>query len=146
MSFLQLFFPIATVVLSAACFVCYKTGKPARELLAEKRKAEADKAERDARDLVIRQRQADFSKDFMEMFDHVLRDPDRYTRTVDYRTNSKYPHVTSLIDQFRNWEQIGRINRDQEKQISGLNKTVRELRAEVKEVHRAMALCTGGDY
>lgn len=44
MSLLELFFPIATVVLAVGCYTCYRTGKPARELLAEKRAAEAKKA------------------------------------------------------------------------------------------------------
>lgn len=44
MSLLELFFPIATVVLAAGCYTCYKTDKPARELLKEKQEAEAKKA------------------------------------------------------------------------------------------------------
>jgi len=147
MSLLELFFPIATVVLAVGCYTCYRTGKPARELLAEKRQAEAEKKEREERDGRERNRQNLFNKEFLEMFDAVLRDPQRYLTPSlhSHRSGWKYPAIKDLIDQTRHWEQLGRTNRSQENQINDLIKSHRELRAEVKEVHRAMALNTG-DY
>lgn len=146
MSLLELFFPIATVVLAVGCYTCYRTGKPARELLKEKRQAEAEKKEREERDGRERNRQNLFNKEFLEMLDAVLRDPGRYCNTLSFGKSALYPQVASLVDQLRNWEQLARTNRSQEKQITDLIKSHRELRAEVKEVHRAMALCTGGDF
>lgn len=82
MSLLELFFPIATVVLAAGCYTCYKTGKPARELLAEKQAAEAKKAAED----VIRLAREESDKEMMRHVAKALKVLFSEARDYNHRT------------------------------------------------------------
>ncbi|WP_053269400.1 hypothetical protein [Pseudomonas chlororaphis] len=102
----------------------------AQEALEKKQREEAAGREKNRRHV--------HQGETVEFLDMILANPERYCATTSFRGGWKYPHVKSLVDQFRHWEQVGRTNRSQEKQISELSRTIRELRAEVKEVHRKL--------
>lgn len=113
----------------------------------EKAQKEAEKAAKAKAYAQEQDRQELFNKEFLTMFDEVLRHPERFTRTVSMHGNqSKYPYITSLIELFRNYEQTLRINRDQSERITSMQQTIREIRKEIKEVHQAVSTFNGAPY
>lgn len=139
MSLLDLLFPVATVVLGVGCFACYRSNKPLREKAAKEAQEAAEKKAREEAAGRERTRADNFRKEVLEDLEFLLRDPHRATGEYTTRNSgTRYPLLHNLVEQFRHWEQMGRTNRSQEKQIADLNKIVRELRAEIKEVHRKL--------
>ena len=139
MSFASFIFPITTVVLAVACFACYRNSKPLREKAKEEAKEAAEKKVREVAYAREQERQQVFKREVVELLENLLQNPERYTSTTDYtRRHEKFPAVRSLVDQFRHWEQIQRTNKRLEESLSAQGKTIRELRAEIKEVHNKL--------
>lgn len=104
----------------------------------EKAQIAFEKKQREEADRLEQNRRNTHQKETVEFLDMLLSNPERYCVTTDFRGGWRYPHVKSLVDQFRHWEQVGRTNRSQEGQIRDLSKLVRELRAEISEVHNKL--------
>jgi len=133
---------VSVVALGAAAFFVipmiargrqgYKEDREKAEKEFEKKAQEqADGREQNRRNL--------FTKEFAETLDDVLRNPERYCASTDYMNrHEKNPHLKSLVEMFRNYEQTLRTNRSQAERITELQKSIRELRAEIKEVHRKL--------
>lgn len=92
MSLLELFFPIATVVLAAGCFICYRTNKPLREKAKAEAKAEHDKVVAEAKRLAQEARDAEVAQAVIKAL-KVLFDE---SRDYNVRTEEARRHQARL--------------------------------------------------
>lgn len=143
MSVWSLFFPIATVILSALCYVCYKTNKPLREKAKAEAKEKELKALKEAHDAFEKQQREDFRKKVFSDIEQALRDPD-YTLQED-RHNATFPRskhrwkaLAELGLFMKSQKRLAETNVNLEARLDIQTQKIRELKAQVQEIHRLL--------
>lgn len=143
MSVWSLFFPIATVILSALCYDCYKTNKPLREKAKAEAKAKELEELKAVQEAFVKEQREDFRKKVFSDIEQALRDPD-YTLQED-RHNATFPRgkhrwkaLAELGLFMKNQKRLAETNMHLEVRLEAQGKKVRELTAQVQEIHRLL--------
>lgn len=147
MSLIELFFPIATVILAVGCYTCYRTGKPLREKAKEEAKEAAEKLARDEREGREKNRRANQKAEVFADLEAVLNDPEYHLRDNQYGSATRGRHrFQALYDLAKFMAEHRRLkehNLDMQTRLDAQGKKLRELQGQMTELHRAMALNTG---
>ncbi|NVZ18514.1 hypothetical protein HX794_02540 [Pseudomonas costantinii] len=73
---MQLFFPIATIALSVACFACWKTNKPLRAKAKEEARIVAERAAKEVAEGREKDRRNNFRKELYSDLERIIATPD----------------------------------------------------------------------
>ena len=142
MSFFQFLFPIATVILSALCYVCYKTNKPLRDKAKAEAKEKELKALREAQEAFAKEAREDFRKKVYSDIEQALATPDRdlldmrhgsYTRGK-YRWNA-FAELALFMKDHRSHKSE---SLDVQHRLDAQAKTIRDLKGQINEIHRLL--------
>lgn len=142
MSFFQFLFPIATVILSALCYVCYKTNKPLRE----KAKAEAKEKElkelKEAQEAFVKLQRDELRLKVFSDIELALNDPHvliekRYLAS-GRGGNYRWKALAQLAHVMKDNQSVRAVIGDQEARLDAQAKTIRDLKGQIKEIHRLL--------
>lgn len=142
MSVWSLFFPIATVILSALCYVCYKTNKPLREKAKAEAKAKEMQALKEAQEAFAKEAREELRKKIWSDIEQALATPhilvdNRYGasgRGTDYRWKA----LAQLALFMKDHQSLKATVGDQAGRLDAQAKTIRDLKGQVKEIHRLL--------
>jgi hypothetical protein len=142
MSVWSLFFPIATVILSALCFVCYKTNKPLRD------KAKAEAKEKELKELKEAQEAfAKLQRDELRMkiysdIEQALATPDRDLLDLRYGSGSRGKYRWAAFAELALFMKDHRSHKseslDVQSRLDAQAKTIRDLKGQINEIHRLL--------
>lgn len=144
MTLLQLFFPIATIALSVACFACWKTNKPLREKAKEEARIVAEKAAKEAAEGLEKDRRNNFRKELYSDLEQIIATPDML---VDHRygsplrgTGYRWKYLAEFILRVKNLqdqsETIAMLDRRIEKQSALL----RDMQLNQRDIMKALQM------
>jgi hypothetical protein len=142
MSVWSLFFPVVTVILSALCFVCYKTNKPLRD----KAKAEAKEKElkelKEAQDAFAKEARDDFRKKVYSDIEQALATPDRDLLDLRYGSGSRGKYRWAAFAELALFMKDHRSHKseslDVQSRLDAQAKTIRDLKGQINEIHRLL--------
>lgn len=144
MSLMQLFFPVATIALSVACFACWKTNKPLREKAKEEARAAADKAAKEVAEGREKDRRNNFRKELYSDLEQIIATPDML---VDHRygsllrgTGYRWKHLAEFILRVKNLQDQGSAIASLEKRLFEQTKTIRELVQQNRDIQKALQM------
>lgn len=144
MSVWSLFFPIATVILSALCYVCYKTNKPLRDRAKAEAKAIELKELKDVQEAFVREQREDLRKKVFSDIEQAIATPDIL---IDNRYGSqvrghgyRWKHLAEVIFSIKQMK-------DQSETISNLNvrvnkqsELIRALQKDQRDIMKALQM------
>lgn len=144
MSFFQFLFPIATVILSALCYVCYKTNKPLRERARKEAEAIALKELQDAKWEAEKAAREDLRKKVFSDLEQAIATPDilldqRYgsqTRGNGYR----WKHLSELIFSIKQMKDQSETIRDLLVRTNKQSELIRVLQKGQKDIMKALQM------
>jgi hypothetical protein len=142
MSFFQFLFPIATVILSALCFVCYKTNKPLRD----KAKAEAKEKElkelKEAQEAFAKLQRDELRVKIYSDIEQALATPDRDLLDLRYGSGSRgkyrWAAFAELALFMKEQRRLGEFNGSLQFRLDAQAKTIRDLKGQINEIHRLL--------
>lgn len=144
MTLLQLFFPVATIALSVACFACWKTNKPLREKAKEEARIVAEKAAKEVAEGREKDRRNNFRKELYSDLEQIIATPDML---VDHRYGSpfreagyRWKYLAEFILRVKNLkdqsETIAMLDRRIEKQSALL----RDMQLNQRDIMKALQM------
>lgn len=150
MSILQLFFPVATVVLAVSCYACYRTNKPLREKANAERQVEADKAAAEVKRLAKEARDAEVAEGVMLALRVLFQEAREYNHTVE--ENRRHRGYNSGRDDrptfnretrevFHKVLRVGRLEERMDYQEEGnkiRRKAINDLSGQVHEIRKVI--------
>lgn len=144
MSVWSLIFPIATVILSALCYVCYKTNKPLREKAKAEAKAKELEELKKVQEAFVKEQREDFRKKVFSDMEQVITTPDIL---IDYRYGSQ------IRGNGYRWKRLAEFIfkveglKDQSETISNLSariqkqsELIRDLQKDQKDIMKALQM------
>lgn len=142
MSVWSLFFPIATVILSALCYVCYKTNKPLREKAKAEAKEKEMKALKEAQEAFAKEAREELRKKIWSDIEQALTTPHLL---VDNRYGAsgrgsayRWKALAELAHVMKDNQSVRSVIGDQAARLDAQAKTIRDLKGQVKEIHRLL--------
>ncbi|MGV8919567.1 MAG: hypothetical protein ACOH2R_17500 [Pseudomonas sp.] len=147
MSIWSLFFPIATIALSVACWACYKTNKPLREKAAKEREELIKKEAAKVEQLKADARQLEITKAVNEALGVLFREAREYSPVIeeDYRTSHYRPRPDRGLkfnretrEVFHKVLRVGALEQRMDNQEEGnkvRRKAINDLYQQVHEIH-----------
>jgi hypothetical protein len=141
MSFFQFLFPIATVILSALCFVCYKTNKPLRAKAKAEAKEKELKALREAQEAFAKEARDDFREKVYSDIEQALATPDML---IDMRWGAgsrgkyRWKALTELALFMKDHKSHRSESLDVQSRLDAQAKTIRDLKGQINEIHRLL--------
>jgi len=142
MSFFQFLFPIATVILSALCFVCYKTNKPLRDKAKAEAKEKELKALREAQEAFAKEARDDFREKVYSDIEQALATPDRDLLDLRYGSGSRgkyrWAAFAELALFMKEQRRLKEFNVDLQSRLDAQGKTIRDLKGQINEIHRLL--------
>lgn len=144
MSVWSLFFPIATVILSALCYVCYKTNKPLREKAKAEAKAKELEELKKVQDAFVKEQREELRKKVFSDIEQALATPDIL---LDYRYGSqvrgngyRWKALAELSLYMKGQKRLAEANVNLEARLDIQTQKIRELKSQVKEIHRLLEI------
>jgi hypothetical protein len=142
MSVWSLFFPVATVILAALCYACYKTNKPLRD------KAKAEAKEKELKELKEAQEAfAKLQRDELRMkiysdIEQALATPDRDLLDLRYGSGSRGKYRWAAFAELALFMKDHRSHKseslDVQSRLDAQAKTIRDLKGQINEIHRLL--------
>lgn len=154
MSLLELFFPIATVALSAACYVCYKSNKPLREKAKAEREVLDMKAAEETKRIAQGVREAEITESVVNALRVLFEEARGYNHTNE--ENRRYNGYNSGRDDrpvfnretrevFHKVLRVGKLEERMDNQEEGnkvRRKAINDISGQVHEIRKVIDMYT----
>ncbi|MFL1495627.1 hypothetical protein [Pseudomonas antarctica] len=144
MTLLQLFFPIATIALSVACFACWKTNKPLREKAKEEARIVSERAAKEVAEGREKDRRNNFRKELYSDLEQIIATPDML---VDHRygspfrgTGYRWKHLAEFILRVKNMKDQHDTITYLDRKLLKQSEMIRDLQLNQRDIMKALQM------